>query len=174
MKINEAVETFGLNSVENESFESLHKLFRKLSFERHPDRGGDTIGMQVLNDAWDTFRENFTKHGNSWLNWDAAKSQADYSVADLFREILPKLQKFEGLEIEMIGSWLWIRGETKQWAEELGRNGVGCRWNRKENCWTWSPPTEKKRKYRKTMSMSYKREKYGSQTIYSTGQAKLG
>ena len=173
MLIGEALETFGIETAKNEDFNSLHKLFRKLSFERHPDRGGDTIGMQVLNDAWDTFRENFQKDP-AWTDWAAASKKASYSVADLFREILPKLLVFEGLDIEIIGSWLWIRGETKRWHKELGKNGVGCRFNKRESCWNWSPPSEKKRRYKKTMTMDYKREKYGSEFVRSNGLGKLG
>ena len=36
-----------------ETIEQLRKLWRKLAFQHHPDRGGDTRTMQEINDEYD-------------------------------------------------------------------------------------------------------------------------
>ena len=51
-----------------------------------------------------------------------------------------------GVQIMLIGRWIWITGNARRYAEQLGKNGLKMRWHRKRLAWYWHLPS--KRKYR--------------------------
>ncbi len=169
MRINEALQVFGLENAKGITQLTMLGLFRELAKKNHPDMGGDTLAMQMINDAWETFKSAYAKDSH-WFDWAAAQSKAEYDVTELFREILAKIQHLPGLDLTIAGSWLWIGGDTKQHSEVL--NAEGCRFSKKKNLWSWHPPEQgKSRRYRKTVSQSKIYEKYGSQHVPTSGYA---
>jgi len=48
-----------------------------------------------------------------------------------------ELKKVAGLTLHLVGSWLWIGGETKANKETL--KACGCRWARKKQMWYFNP-----------------------------------
>lgn len=66
-------------------------------------------------------------------------------------------------EMELTGSWLWIRGTSK--TDKAGREllkSLGCRWSPNKECWYLKgrPCASKS-----SMDMGYIRTKYGSQVL---------
>jgi len=45
----------------------------------------------------------------------------------------------DGVEIWLIGTWLWIAGNTKPYHQVLGRKGLGCHWHQQRKMWYWKP-----------------------------------
>ena len=43
----------------------------------------------------------------------------------------------DGIDFYLIGSWLWIIGETKPVKEQLGKAGLGFNWHAKRVAWYW-------------------------------------
>ena len=43
--------------------------------------------------------------------------------------------KLKNVEIELIGTWLWIHGDTKPVKEQLKAHN--CKWHSKRKCWYW-------------------------------------
>lgn len=80
-------------------------------------------------------------------------------------EVLDKLFRLDGLEIELCGSWLWISGDTKRHKEALGREGAGCRWSSTKKMWYWHHEEEGRRWHKRDYSMQEIRSKYGSSRI---------
>ena len=165
MYINEALEVFGLENAKNISQLEMQKIFRKLCMLYHPDQGGDELTMKLVIDAWETMKEAYAKDSH-WCDWSAASKKADYSVTEMFREILAKIDHLDGLEINIAGSWLWIGGSTKM--HETILKDVGFRNNKKKGLWAWSAG-KNKRKWRKTVSQEKIYAKYGRKTSYTHG-----
>jgi len=74
------------------------------------------------------------------------------------RNVCP-LSKFAGLEIELCGTWIYVRGETYPYRKEL--KALGLRFNPHKGCWIIH--FDDYYQYHKNpVSMSYIRDKYGS------------
>ena len=59
---------------------------------------------------------------------------------DVARVIVQKIGDFrqlDGLEIEVIGYYIWLGGNTREHKEEL--KDSGCIWHSKKMRWTWVP-----------------------------------
>ena len=70
-----------------------------------------------------------------------------------------KFVRFEKINIEIIGSWIWINRKTFEIKDLLSGNKF--EWSRKRKMWHWSP-YEKLKFYKKgTLSMNV----YGSQNV---------
>ena len=77
------------------------------------------------------------------------------------RNVCP-LSKFAGLEIELCGTWIYVRGETYPYRKEL--KALGLRFNPHKGCWIIH--FDDYYQYHKNpVSMSYIRDKYGSVII---------
>ena len=88
--------------------------------------------------------------------------------------MLNKLFALDGLEIEICGNWIWIKGETKKHAKVLGRKegGIGCFYASKKEAWYYRP-AEYKSRGGKGKSMDAIRAKYGSTNPTKTAKKQL-
>lgn len=100
-----------------QNIDELKAMFRNLCKLHHPDRGGDTATMQAVNIEYayivahlDTF---FYCHDKEKQTWDLT----------LFAQIIEKIERLP-VEIELIGSWLWVSGNTYPYKKELKESGL--------------------------------------------------
>ena len=138
----------------------LKAQYRKLAFMFHPDHGGDLEQMKVLNNEYDRLFNILKNDYNA-----KAKEQGTYETHEMpeqYREIILSLMELEGIEIELIGAWLWITGDTKTHKDIL--KSLGCLWAPKKLMWYWRPE-EFKTHSRKNTSIDDIRNKYGSEKI---------
>ena len=77
-------------------------------------------------------------------------------------KIIIAIMDLEGIEVELVGSWIWISGDTKTHKATLKE--IGCNWASKKLMWYWRPE-EFKSYGRKSTSMNDIRNKYGSEKI---------
>ena len=75
-------------------------------------------------------------------------------------EILEKIAHLEGLEIEIIGVWVWVSGNTRTYKDLL--KAEKFIWQKAKEKWVFMG---KKSNGRGTMSMDEMREKYGSEKV---------
>lgn len=120
--------------------EQIKKVWRKLAFENHPDRGGDTATMQDINAQYHDALKG--KHGQTSYNQETQKEHTYYYNEKVEREVMEKVLellglKLEGVEVLLIGTWVWITGDTKPHKDKLGKNGAKCRWHGKRKAWYW-------------------------------------
>ena len=96
------------------SMEAVKKQYRKLAMKYHPDRGGNEEVFKQINNEYEQAMEqakiNETKKAKTKKEEDFIKSQ--YTNSKNFRNIIDKLIVLEGIEIEIKGTWLWLRGNT--------------------------------------------------------------
>ena len=150
------------------SIEELKKLYRKLAFANHPDRGGSEEEMKLINNEYDLKFAELKKAG-FFRAGEATEEQRAYDakrganeMPEEFRNIINLLIGLDGLEIELCGMWLWIGGDTKKHKEAL--KGAGCKWCSKKKLWSWHPVGYEVVSKRRT-SMKEIRAKYGSEQI---------
>mgnify|MGYP002660761647 FL=1 len=101
------------------TLEELKKMYKKLALEMHPDCGGNEEEMKVLNNEYD---ELFKKLKNTHRNFEGETyTKETTETPEEFKEIIEKLfkLKMEQVEIEIIGSFIWLTGNTKPYKDEL-------------------------------------------------------
>lgn len=72
------------------------------------------------------------------------------------------LSRFTGLEIEICGTWIYVRGNTYPYRKEL--KVLGLSFNKHKGCWIIHFD-DYYRYHKNPVSMSYIRDKYGSVII---------
>ena len=153
--------------------EEMKNQYRKLCYENHPDKGGDTRTMQDINIEWADIqaRHAYTEATNrqTTAHADGKKSAADYHdlqevEATLRAKILFALN-LQGVEVELMGLWIWLSGNTKAHKDAIKENG-GWKWSPNKTAWYYpGVPTFN----RKPQSLDHIRNAYGSKQ-YTNGK----
>ena len=148
--------------------EECKKMYKKLAFKHHPDRGGDLDTMKEINNEFDWIMKN----GIFKSAKKDAKKDYDFSTSQ-FKDIINALLRFKGLEIEITGVFIWVTGNTYQNKEVLKE--LGFRYSRNKKAWYTAPKEyfTQKTYYKKSYSMNEIRNKYGSTRFESEGNAKM-
>lgn len=109
------------------SSEDLKKQYRAWCKKLHPDHGGDP----------EAFREMMEEYQEAQLHGfkQEARNQETELTAELERA-LKKIVTLEGLEIDLVGSWLWVSGETFSFKDILKE--AGFKWASKRKKWYFS------------------------------------
>lgn len=156
------------------SLEELRKAYKELLKKYHPDNGGSVEACQDINVE---YNELFTRLKISRQHYsDAGQEDREAKkwneAEDLkIREAIYKVIHLDGLNIEVIGCWIWIDGNTLPYREELKNNGYA--WSRSRKKWHYSP-YEKTKYYRgKKKSFDELRGAYGSEKIKTEKKEKL-
>jgi hypothetical protein len=84
--------------------DDLKQQYRALALKYHPDRGGTTAQMQQVNAEHERLR-NLLLSGSS-LTDEQKKNEIE--IDETFRVIIDQVIHIEGIEVELIGKWLWI------------------------------------------------------------------
>jgi len=139
-------------------------LYRRLAMQYHPDRGGDLKTMQAVNAEYHSRLKGFD--GNSFTGFDGKDHTYRYNK-QTEQEILDKITelfkiKMVNVSIELIGTWLWVHGETKPYRTELSK--LALRWHSKRMKWFFHTKTPFRRKYSGT-SFDRMRLMYGSEEM---------
>lgn len=140
------------------TLDELKKEYRRLAMMNHPDRGGNLEIMQQINAEHDKAFEILKKK----VNAKAEAGQETTETPEEFREIIEKLIRMVGIDVELCGSWLWISGDTYSNREAL--RDAGCRWAKSKKMWYWRHEGDAHRRGGK-LSIEAIREKYGSETL---------
>lgn len=150
-----------------DSIETLKSQYKKLAFKNHPDRGGNTETMQKINAEYDSILKQLiqnaddSKYSNTSQThafWESKEEHSD--VEKKVKDALDKIIHLEGLEIEIIGVWIWVSGDTKTHKELLKE--AGFKWNKTLVKWVFAG---KKSNGKGTMSLDEMRDKYGSEKV---------
>lgn len=137
--------------------------YRTLAKLHHPDRGGSTETMQEVNASYHSRLESL--HGQTSMGYDK-KRHTYYYDEEKEQEVMDKIAELLGLNlpnirIELIGTWVWVSGDTNPVKEQL--KAAGLIWHGKRKKWYWRRPTFR-RKY-SGVSMDGLRSAYGCQSF---------
>ena len=146
--------------------EECKKMYKKLAFKHHPDRGGDLDTMKEINNDFDWIMKN-----GIFKSAKAKKdTKKDYAFSSSqFKDIIEALIKLEGIEIEITGCFIWVTGNTYPQKDII--KSLGFRYSKNKKAWYIAPPEyfAQKRSYKKSYSMNDIRSKYGSTRFESEG-----
>ena len=152
------------------SLEELKQQYKKLAMQYHPDCGGSTEAMQTVNAEYDDLFE-ILKNIHTNIKGETYQTTTETTkTPEEFKDIINQIIHFEGCQIEIIGSWLWVSGATFQYKSILKE--LKFTWCNNKKAWTFHTDNYKK-KSKKQYSLDTIREMWGSQQVASVMQPQL-
>lgn len=92
-------------------------------------------------------------------------------TASEFKDLINTLMRFDEIEIEVIGCFVWVTGNTKPYKDTL--KSLGFLWHCKKNAW-YLKPEDYHRKSHREYELDEIRRMYGtSGKVNSRGTVKL-
>jgi hypothetical protein len=146
--INEFSEVTGINEAK--------KVYKTLAKRLHPDVGGSEEEFKLLNAIYNDFIENKIYFSN------------DFKIDLDLEKIISQILHFENITIELVGSWIWLSGDTKEIKDKLKE--LGFKWASKKKMWYYG---EMKGKSHGEKSIDEIKDKYGSKTFKKKENEKL-
>lgn len=124
------------------------RVYKTLAKKLHPDVGGSEESFKILN----AFYNELIEHKIYFSN--------DIKIDIELEKIISLILHFENISIELVGSWIWVSGDTKEIKEKLKE--LGFKWASKKKMWFYG---EMKGRNPKEQSMEDIKSKYGSTTL---------
>jgi curved DNA-binding protein CbpA len=147
------------------TLQELKNLYRQLAKKHHPDHGGDTRTMQQINAEFEYLFDHLPKTKQEKAAEKAGETAQDYI------HILEKILHLPGIKIEIIGTWLWVTGNTKPVKEELKK--AGFKFAPKKIAWYWHGQKKYRKRSKKKLSMEEIRNLYGSEELEKKERKKI-
>ena len=139
-----------------EGINEAKKVYKILARKLHPDVGGSTELFKILNEVYNNILENGTNFSND--------SEFDLEIEKIISQIL----HYEDITIEVIGSWIWLSGNTKPIKDRLKE--LNFKYAFKKKMWFYG---EMKGRNPKQKSMEDIKAKYGCQTVRTKSRGKI-
>lgn len=162
-------------------FDHLHTItevkqeYHRLTKIHHPDVGGSTETMQAINAQYtervkhlkrygerrtaEQARETTRPHDNAGKTYDTARHS---EAPDEFIRIISAVVGLAGIDIDLVGTWVWITGNTYIHREAL--KAAGFRYASKKRAWYWHSPDDGCSRGGKK-SLDEIKAKYGSERL---------
>lgn len=151
-----------------QTIEDVKQEYKRLAKQLHPDCGGDAEEFKRMQADYQTA---FNRYKNYHRNMEGETYEKEtQETPEEFAEIINKIIHFEGVTIEIIGSWCWVCGQTMQYKEIL--KDAGFWWSKSKRAWYWNGDKEKTKR-RGRYSMSQLRERYGTIRVDTEEQEKI-
>lgn len=161
------------------SIEDVKKTYRRLALEYHPDLTGGTTEeeMKEINSeyekAFERFKNVHSNDNSNKANQSSNDTTSDYNAAEtpeMFRDIINGLIHCDGVQIDIVGSWVWLTGNTFAYKDTI--KGLGFKWASKKKAWYWHSGEFTKRRHSK-MSLDDIKNKYGCQSFKGKANLRL-
>ena len=161
------------------TLEELRKQYKDLLKKFHPDNAdGSTEATQEINAEYDRLfkvlknrhesKSADNKDGNAKTDFNNMKY--DFTEDQKLREVLQQIITFDGINIEIVGCWIWVDGNTYSYKDTL--KGIGFKWAREKKKWYFHTEAFRKKSHKK-LSMEDIRNYYGSTEVEIDGTKRL-
>ncbi len=139
---------------EAKDIEELKRAYKSLAKKYHPDLGGKEEDFKKLSSLYQEL---------------LSKNQFNFNIDLEIENVISEILHFD-LLIEIVGSWIWISGDTKPVKEDLKK--ANFKWHSKRKKWYWTNQ-EKRRATHSKEDFETIKEKYGCKVVKSNQSFKL-
>lgn len=113
------------------TLEEVKATFHKLAKELHPDNGGNAEEFKKM---MAEYTEAFNRCKNTHKNHEGKTyTKETNETPEQFADLIRTLTHFNGCIVELIGSWIWVSGNTKEYKEQLKE--MHFRWSKNKAAW---------------------------------------
>lgn len=146
------------------TLQELRSQYKALLKKYHPDNADGSLEVtKVINLEYEQLFQQLKNAHTATGNATAySEMQYDFSEDEKLREILNKVVTLAGLNIEIIGNWIWLDGLTYPHRKYLSE--IGFKWASEKKKWYFHTEIFRK-KSRKKLSLDDIRQYYGSTSV---------
>ena len=148
--------------------EELKKAYHKAAARLHPDAGGNAEEFKAMQKEYEKAFDRL-KNVHKTAAGETYEKETEETAA-AFMDIIEKIIHFDGVKVEIIGSWVWLSGNTMMYKDEI--KAAGFWWSKSKRAWYFNGETEHHRR-RGHYSMNKLREKWGTVEVEKEEQRKL-
>ena len=148
--------------------EELKKAYHRMAAKLHPDNGGDAEQFKAMKADYEKAFE-LLKNVHMNAEGETYRKETTETAAE-FMDIIEKIIHFDGVKAEIIGSWIWLTGNTMIYKDEI--KAAGFWWSKSKRAWYYNGETEHRRR-RGHYSMNGLRDKWGSVEVEAEKQQRL-
>ncbi|MBF7071496.1 hypothetical protein [Aliarcobacter butzleri] len=139
-----------------EGINEAKKIYKQLARKLHPDVGGSDELFKMLNSIYTNILENGIYFSNEF--------KFDLEIEKIISQIL----HYENILIEVVGSWVWVSGDTREIKEKLKE--LNFKWASKKKLWFYG---EMKGRNPNEKSMEDIKSKYGFEIVKTKEKGKI-
>ena len=147
------------------TYKALKQAYREACKIHHPDFGGSTEMMQLVNAAYEVL------NNSEWSIDEQTEANETVSLTETIKDMLNKAA-YPGLKAELVGTWLWITGNTYKYKKQLKE--AGFRFSHGKCAWYYHEDTGYRRYHKKSYDLDDIRSKYGSKDLNTAKPQTLG
>ena len=114
------------------TLDELRTTYRKLAMQHHPDKGGKLSDKQEINNEYASLSR-ILIDGN--IDFSEGRKTYETQASEEIKRKIDEIISIEGLIIEIIGSWIWLTGNTKPVKEQLKE--AKFRFSSNKIAWYW-------------------------------------
>lgn len=159
---------------ECKSIEDVKRTYRELCKQYHPDlnKVDTTETMKQINAEYETAFNRFKNvHESAEDSTKTYTSNTETTeTAAEFMEIINSLIKCEGLEIDLVGRWIWLSGRSYPYKDII--KSLGFKWCSNKKMWAWHKAEDASHN-RKKMTIEEIKDRYGCETFKGVGAPRL-
>lgn len=151
--------------------EDVKETFRDLAKKLHPDNGGNAeMFKSMMAEYTAVFNRLKNRHrpangeADTYCGHERKTVNESTEIPEAFAEIILKVIHMDGVQIEIIGSWVWLTGNTFVYKDTIKEAGFWYSKSKKAWYWTGRKETHKPR-YRGRHTMNGLRQIWGSETV---------
>lgn len=134
------------------TLEELRKQYKNLLKKYHPDNAGGSeeatkdinneyeLLFKALKNKHDQTAKDTTNQTYDNMKWDFAEDEA-------LRDMLSKVIQLVGVNITIVGNWIWIDGDT--YTHKATLKELGFKWAYEKKKWYWHSETFRKKSHKK-------------------------
>lgn len=146
--------------------EDVKSMFKELAKKLHPDNGGNAEDfknmMSEYTEAWRRYKNiHKTAEGETYENTNEETAATDEDAV-VYSDIIFACMGFQDVKIEIIGSWIWLSGNTKIYSAEI--KSLGFFWSKNKKAWYYNG-SNKKSKRRGRYNMEQLREMWETEEV---------
>jgi len=143
------------------TLEELKSAYRKLAKQYHPDINKAPEALQIMKEI-NTEYEYLAQQLKNERGYTETKQQANDFIS-----IIDQLLKYNNIEVEIIGTWLWVRGKGTFAIKDFLQDTLGMIYTKSHKAFYWYAGCVKKVKRSSKQSIEKIRDKYGSVIVKS-------
>jgi len=140
------------------TLDEAKRKYRELVKSLHPDLGGSTAEFQAMQNEFESFEPESEKFKGEFEKWNAGD----------FMEIINQLIFIPSIKVEVVGSWIWVSGDTKPVKDQIKAIETGETmkrgFSRNKGMWYFSPVGYRK-KSRKQFDFDDLKNMFGSEEV---------
>lgn len=143
------------------TIEELKKEYNKMVFKLHPDVSGydSTIDFQNMQNEFEKYHA-LLKDTHKNVKGETYKKETSETAKE-YMDLINKLLAM-GLEVEVVGCFIWVGGNTKPHKEEL--KALGLKWSKHKAKW-YKAPKGYKRVTKKNFTYDEIKQMFGSEKM---------